>query len=129
MNRVPIGITVLGLFALMTGISQAFTGFQLMGIVAFGPVPTGNGVFISGLVSVIVGVVYLAVAFGAWSLKPWTYAFGLIMSVIGIFNGVLMMLMTGSLAYGVAVLVFPTIVYLYLSRTEVRDAFIGAPKA
>ena len=51
------------------------------------------------------------------------------MSVIGIFNGVLMMLMTGSLAYGVAVLVFPTIVYLYLSRAEIRDAFIGAPKA
>jgi hypothetical protein len=129
MNRPPIGISVLGLFALMSGVSQAFTGFQLMGIVALGPVPTGNGIFIAGLFSVIVGVIYLAVAFGAWSLKPWTYEFGLIMSVLGIFNGVIMMLLTGSLAYGVAVLIFPTLVYWYLNREDVRGAFVrsGTP--
>ena len=45
-------------------------------------------------------------------------------TVLGLFA-----LMTGSVAYGVAVLVLPTIVCLYLSRAEIRDAFIGAPEA
>jgi hypothetical protein len=126
MNRPPMGITILGLFAFLSGLSMAFTGFELMGVVAFGPVPTGNGVFISGLLSALVGVLYLAVAFGAWTLKPWTWAFGLIMSVIGIFNGVLMMLLTGSLAYGVAVLIFPTFVYWYLNREDIKALFVDA---
>jgi hypothetical protein len=129
MPRPPIGISILGFFALMSGASQAFAGFILMGAVAFGPVPTGDGVFLAGLFAVLTGAIYIAVGLSAWTLQPWAYGFGLYMSAFGIMNGVFVLIATGSLSYGLAVLAFPIVVFWYLQRPEVQRAFVEAATA
>ena len=60
MRQPPVGIAVLGFFALVNGIAAAVIGLQLMGIVAFGPVSTGTGVFFSGFIAFGLGVLYVA---------------------------------------------------------------------
>jgi len=129
MPRAPLGVTVLGVFALMTGVAQAFIGLLLMGVVAFGEVPTGDGVFIAGVFALVVAGIYFAVGLAAFSLKPWAYGFGLFMSMFGLLEGVLVLVATGSLAYGLATLLFPLVVFVYLQSDEVKGAFVAAATA
>ena len=129
MPRTPLGVTVLGVFALMTGVSQAFIGLLLMGVVAFGEVPTGDGVFIAGVFALVVAAIYFMVGLAAFSLKPWAYGFALFMSLFGLFEGLLVLLATGSLVYGLATLLFPLVVYMYLQSDEVKSAFVAAATA
>jgi hypothetical protein len=122
MNR-PIGVIVLAVLAIMAGVLYLFEGFRLMNIVTFGPIPSGNGVWLSGLFTVIVGVIWLAVGFALWSLQPWGLLFVEIMAIFGLVNAVFILFATGSLQDGIGAAILPAIVLWYANRESVRAHF------
>ena len=64
MRPPPIGVAVLGFFALVNGLGFFIIGLRLMGIVTFGPAETGSGLFFWGLLTFVLGIAYIAVAWG-----------------------------------------------------------------
>ena len=123
MLRPPIGVALLGFFALINGVAAAIIGLQLIGAVAFGPLPTGNGVFFTGLLTLAMGVLYIALAYAAWSMRVWAWAFGMFVAVLGLFNAVLVMLGSGSVATGLAAAFLPGVVLWYLNSEPIKQAF------
>jgi hypothetical protein len=123
MLRPPVGIAIIGFFALVTGISQIFLGLNLVGAVAFGPAQTGSGIFLSGVLAIIAGVIFVAVAFALWATRPWAWAFAMIMAVLGLFEAFLVLLASANLGYGIAAALLPTVVLWYLNQPEIKGVF------
>ena len=121
--RPPVGVAILGFFALVNGIADAVLGLQLMGIVAFGPVSTGNGVFFSGLIAFGLGVLYLALAYAAWGLRIWAWTFGMLLGALGIMNAFFVTIASGSVADGFAAALLPALILWYLNTEGVKEAF------
>ena len=71
MRPPPIGVAVLGFFALVNGLGALIIGLRLMGFVTFGPAESGTGLFFWGALTFILGIAYVAVAWGAWTLRIW----------------------------------------------------------
>ena len=124
MGRPPIGIAILGFFALMAGFAYLILGLRWIGAVAFGPIPSGQGVALTGALALAAGVIYVAAGGALWSLQPWAWAFGMILSVFGLFEAVLVVFAPDSLAAGFGAALFPGIVLWYLNSNEVKAAFM-----
>jgi|tagenome__1003787_1003787.scaffolds.fasta_scaffold19777185_1 hypothetical protein len=126
MNRAPVGIIILGFFALVNGIGAAIVGLRQMGIVAFGPLETGSGVFFSGVLTLIIGVFYIALAYAAWDMRPWAWLYGNFIAMLGLFTSILVLLSTGSVATGLAAALLPGVILWYLNTPAMRGAFEAA---
>jgi hypothetical protein len=124
MMRPPIGVAILGFFALVNGVAVAIIGLQLMGAVAFGPAQTGSGLFFWGLLALGLGVLYIALAYGAWTLQLWAWTFGMLLAVLGIFQAVMVLIATNNLGYGVAAALLPAVILWYLNTEGIKDAFV-----
>ena len=124
MRPPPIGVAVLGFFALVNGMGALIVGLRLMGLVTFGPAVTGSGVFFWGALSFILGLLFIAVAWGAWTLRVWAWTFGMLVAILGIFEAVMVLIATGDLATGVGVALLPAVVLWYLNTEGVKQAFI-----
>jgi hypothetical protein len=124
MNRPPIGIAILGFLALVEGIAAAFQGLTIIGAVTFGPVSTGNGVLWTGALALILGLLYIALAYAAWSLRLWAWAYGMFIGVLGLFNAFLIMLSSNNIGEGFAAALLPTLLLWYLNTPSVRYAFL-----
>ena len=59
-----------------------------MNIVTFGPVESGNGVWFSGLLTLIVGIIWLGVGGALFSLQPWGLLFVEIMAIFALIEAV-----------------------------------------
>ena len=114
---------MLGILSFIGGVALVFVGIVLTGSVALGPVPTGDFVFLTGLGILAVGLLYVAVAVGAWLGFAWVPTVGLVTAGLGLLAGVLSLLTTGSVTHGIATLVFPVFLFWYLNRDDVRAAF------
>ena len=124
MRPPPIGVAVLGFFALVNGLGDFIVGLRLMGIVAFGPAVTGTGVVFWGALIFILGLLYIAVAWGAWTLRVWAWTFGMLVAILGIFNAVMVLIATGDLATGLGVALLPAVILWYLNTEGVKGAFV-----
>jgi hypothetical protein len=125
MNR-PFGVLVLGALAIAIAIVRLLMGAQLLGIAIFGPVPQGTGIGWSGILLIIVGIVFLAVGWSLWSLRPWALMFTMIMAVFGLVDAVFVLLATGSVAYGLAAAAIPALLLWYTMRDDIRAIFADA---
>jgi cytochrome c oxidase subunit IV len=123
MLRPPVGVAILGFFALMAGVAQLMMGFRVAGIVLFGPAETGNGMVLWGFLTIIVGAIFVAAAFALWATQPWAWLFTQILAIFGIIDAVFVMIGTGSLTDGIAVALLPLLVLWYLNDAEVRATF------
>jgi hypothetical protein len=123
----PFGVLVLGVLALAAGCLYLLAGLQLMGVQLFGPVESGNGVFLSGLFTFVVGVIWLSVAFALWSLQPWALMFCMIMAVFGLISAVFALFAAGqhSLAYGLGQMILPGFVLWYTNRPDIQEHFMA----
>jgi hypothetical protein len=124
MMRPPIGVAILGFFALVNGVAIAIIGLQLVGAVAFGPAQTGSGLVLWGLLALGLGVLYIALAYGAWTLQLWAWTFGMLLAVLGIFQAVMVLIATNNLGYGVAAALLPAVILWYLNTDQIKDAFV-----
>ncbi len=130
MGKRPFGVLVLGALAIAIAVVRLLLGFQLLGVAIFGDVEfTGNGVFWTGLLTTVVGIIYLGVGWALWSMRPWALIFTMIMAVFGLVDAMFIWIATGSIAYGLAAALIPALLLWYTSRQDIRDDFAEADMA
>jgi hypothetical protein len=127
MLRPPVGIAILGFLALLAGVTELIIGIQLAGFVVFGPGQTGSGFLFWGILTIIVGVIYAAVAFALWALQPWAWVFTWIMAIFGLFNAVLLWISTGEIVYGLGAALLPAVTLWYVNQPDIKALFGTGP--
>jgi hypothetical protein len=129
-NKRPFGVLVLGALAIAIAIVRLLVGLQLLGVAIFGDDKwDGTGVVWVGLMAIIVGLIYLAVGWALWSMRPWALLFTMIMAVFGLVDAMFVLIATGNVAYGLAAAAIPALLLWYTSREDIRDQFAAAEQA
>jgi hypothetical protein len=121
--RVPFGVIIIGLLAVFAGVLYLLNGLTFLGAIVFGPIPSGDGRILAGVLAIIVGIIWIAVGGAAFSLKPWAWVFGVIMAFFGLFESLLALLTTLSWEYAIATAVLPVFILWYLNREKIKQAF------
>ena len=132
MRNPPILISVIGFFAALAGFSLLFFGLRTLGFDwfgALGDLPKYDNVGIWGWLAIIVGIGWLAVAFGLWALQPWARVVGLIIAGISLLEAVLAMFQFAGTGVGLGMAIMPLLILWYLNTAEVKDAFNETPAA
>jgi hypothetical protein len=119
----PFGITIIAIFALISGLfglcwpTLVFTGSAFLGPI-FGTVGVIAGIFL------IVGpILQLIFAFGAFNLRSWAWYLGLISTGITVFGVVINLFDGASFWSAVWGGIIPIIIFFYLLSPKVRQAF------
>jgi hypothetical protein len=126
MPNKPFGVLLLGALAIAIAIVRLVFGFQLVVGGIFGDIPSGSGVTWAGILTLVVGVIYLGVGWALWSMRPWALIFTMIMAVFGLVDAMFVWLATGNIAYGLASAFIPALLLWYTSREDIRDTFMEA---
>ncbi|HEX5827511.1 MAG TPA: hypothetical protein VFY23_08330 [Candidatus Limnocylindrales bacterium] len=133
MKNPPILISVLGFFTGMAGVSWLFLGFSVLGFDwfgALGDVPAFESAGIWGWLLVLGGVLWLAVALGLWSLRPWAWLTAMLVAGFAIFEAFLWMIRYPGSGIGLAMMLLPGIIVIYLLSDSVKQAFaVDGPEA
>jgi len=77
----PMGLTVLAVLAAIGGVLSIILGIGLVGLGGFAAASSGTAAYfglgaVAGLIVLALGVLNLAFAYGAWTLKPWAWLLG-----------------------------------------------------
>ena len=126
MKNPPILIAVLGFFAAVAGFGWLFLGLRILGFDwfgIFGDIPTFENVGLWGWLAVFTGIVWILVAGGLWSLRPWARLFAQVMAGIALFEAVLAFFQFPGTGIGFGMALMPGIILWYLSSREVKEAF------
>lgn len=115
----PFGVSLLTIIIVIYGISAIVTGI-LMLLSVFGDF--GTGVLIAAGVTIVIGLVYLAVASGLWNGSRGARMIVTIFTVLGLIAGVLM-LMGGSALPGVIQIVVTLIILFLLFNARAKAFF------
>ncbi len=129
-NKRPFGVLVLGALAIAIAIVRLLVGLQLLGVGVFGDQRwDGTGVIWVGILTVVIGAIYLGVGWALWSMRPWALIFTMIMAVFGLVDAMFVLIATQNVAYGLAAAAIPALLLWYTSREDIRDAFAAADEA
>jgi hypothetical protein len=123
MLRPPVGVALLGFLALAAGVAYLIVGLRYTGYVVFGRGELGDGLFLWGILSIIVGVLFLAAAYALWATQPWGWLFAHYLAIFGLIEAVIVMIANNSLSDGLALALFPLLVIWYLNDKDVKAAF------
>ena len=134
MKNPPILIAVLGFFAAMAGFGWLFFGLRLLGFDwfgAFGDVPAFEHVGLWGWLIIIGGIGWILAAFGLWALQPWAWIVAMVVAGFAIFEAFLWMIQYPGTGIGLAMMLLPGVIVLYLMSDGVKEAFglTGPPTA
>ena len=126
----PFGVLILGALAIAIATVRLLIGLQLLGVGIFGDDSLdGSGILWVGLLTVVVGAIYLGVGWALWSMRPWALVFTMIMAVFGLVDPMFVLIATNSVAYGLAAAAIPALLLWYTSREDIRDQFAAADEA
>ena len=129
-NKRPFGVLVLGALAIAIAIVRLLVGLQLLGVGVFGDDAwDGTGVIWVGVMTVVVGLIYLAVGWSLWSMRSWALIFTMIMAVFGLVDAMFVLIATSNIAYGLATAAIPALLLWYTSREDIRDQFAAVEEA
>jgi hypothetical protein len=126
MKNPPILISVLGFFAAMAGFAWLFFGLRLLGFDwwgALGDVEAFESVGIWGWLAILGGILWIAAAFGLWSLRPWAWMTAMFVAGFAIFEAFLWMIQYPGSGIGLAMMLLPGIIVVYLLSSGVKEAF------
>lgn len=115
----PLGITILAILAAIAGV------LGLLGSLGLMAVGFGGGLFvILGLVTLVLSVLYLAFAYGAWTLQPWGWTLGVGIAVASIVITLIQLIqgMSTPLSAIISIAISGVILY-YLFQPDVKAAF------
>lgn len=108
----PLGITIIAIIMAVQGILGIIGGILSLGVASS-----------VGIIALILGVLYLVLAWGLWTLKPWAFWGTVILEVLTILNGIFG-LTQGVVATGIGSLIFAIVVLIYMfADRNVRAAF------
>jgi len=122
----PILISVIGFFCALAGFAWLVLGLRIVGWDWFsilGDVQKFEQAAIWGWIAVIGGVVWLAVAVGLWSLRPWAWMFGMIVAGLSLFGAFIYFLEYPRSGIGFGMSIMPLIIILYLNSRDVKAQF------
>jgi hypothetical protein len=123
-NKRPFGVLILGALAVAIAVVRLLVGLQLLGVGIFGDDKwDGTGVIWVGIMTLVVGLIYLAVGWSLWSMRTWALLFTMIMAVFGLVDAMFVLISTGNIAYGLAAAAIPAFLLWYTSREDIRDQF------
>ncbi len=69
------------------------------------------------------GLIWLGVAYSFWTTKPWAWAIGMVLSILGLIYAVIVLFSTGDVAYGLGVALLPVVVMWYLQQAGIKKTF------
>ena len=109
----PLGITIIAIIVAIYGVLSIIAGIGLL----------SAGVTAPGIISLILGVLQLILAWGLWTLQRWAFWATVILEVLALLNGIFT-LTQGNAASGIIGIVIALIVLVYLfADRNVRAAF------
>jgi hypothetical protein len=134
----PMGVTILAVLALIGGIvgicgglsgivGASFLGGLAASVGASNATALGGMLAVYSIVALGFAVVYLLFGFGAWTLKPWAWMLGMVLSGLNIVFQLVAVISGWSTLGGViiSIIVSGVIIY-YLLTPDVKKAF-GRP--
>jgi lysylphosphatidylglycerol synthetase-like protein (DUF2156 family) len=128
----PLGITLLTVLHVLQAIFLFLGGIALIVLGAairrslFGlPRLLSGAVSLIGVVVVVIGLLYLGLAWGLWTGKGWAWILSLVLAALGLIVS-LISLVRGHFG-PIVVLILDAIILYYLCRPKVR-AFFGEQK-
>lgn len=133
MNR-PLGITILAILALLSGLGMMLRGFLVLGIgggvAAVVGMENPGGGSVLGIVVLTLAILIVIVAcfdfwfaWGAWHLKPWAWGWGVFTQVSNLVVSLLAVLGWGTLQTQRFHLLVAIGILLYLYSPGVKRAF------
>ena len=125
----PTGITILAVLAAIGGVLVLIAG--LFGTVlggalgaATGSATVGGLVVLLGVIAIVYGVLSIAFAYGAWTLKSWAWNLGMASQIVGIGLAVVY-IATGNSTVSSQILniAIGAVIIYYLNTPAVKAAF------
>lgn len=136
----PMGATVisvieaiLGVLGILLALAAIGLGSIAGGLVGSSGVEGGAAAagvlaglgFVFGLIALLIALLYLAIAYGVWKGRGWSWMLGVVVSVIGLVFGVLG-LTGGVTVSSIISLALPIVVLYYFMQPEVKR-WLGRP--
>jgi len=122
----PTGITILAILSAIGGVLGIFAGLGatiLGSVVASVTGGLGGLLAIIGLVSLVVGVAELVLAYGFWTLKPWAWMLGVGLQVVSIALAVLWVIGGTSITSEVISVAVAGVILYYLWQPSIKALF------
>ena len=133
MKNPPILISVIGFFAAIAGFSWLFLGLRILGFDwfgALGDLEVFEQAGLWGWLAIAGGILWLAAAFGLWTMRPWAWMLAMIVAGIALFEAFLWMLEYPGSGLGLGMSLLPIVIILYLMSRDVKAAFgLTSPEA
>jgi hypothetical protein len=108
-QRRPAGITVLAAL------------WAIVGLLWISMITQGGGV---GLLSIGVVGLFLALGYGTWALKPWAWALGIAVAILGLFVGVSTLIRDATqVVSAIPSIAISVLIIWYLTTAPVKAAF------
>jgi len=108
----PLGVTIIAVIMAVLGIFDIIGGIVIMGSYST-----------LGIITLIIGVLYLVLAWGLWTVQTWAFWGTVILAVLTIINGIFG-IGGGVPATGIVSLVLAIVVLIYMfADRNVRAAF------
>lgn len=130
MQQRPTGVTILAVLAAIGGVFGLIGALGLLaggGLVAASGVAEASGVgglfTIFGLISLVLSVLSLVLAYGFWMLKPWAWSLAIIVYGIDVVFTIISALQGGGLGGAILPLAIRGIILYYLFTPDVKKAF------
>ena len=119
----PAGITIIGVLSFAAGAIYLLQGIRILGFVVFGPGQAFTNVSLTGWMTLILGLIWIAVGGAFLSLQPWAWLFGIVVagfSLVEAFFGNLNGWQFGDMF---AAMIVPLLIIFYLETEKVKAAF------
>ena len=121
----PTGVSVLAVLAAIGGALVLLAGLALMGIVGAAGAG-GAGILPAsafGIISIAQGVLLLAFAYGAWSLRPWAWMVGIASSALGLVLAALFIANGSEIPSQIVSIAVNVLIISFLNSTATKRAF------
>ena len=109
----PTGVTILAVLAGIFGVLGLLGSLTLMGV--------GLGIF--GIIGLVVAVLYLALAYGFWTLQSWAWVLGMGLSVLSIVLAVIQLVQGTNIVNTILNVLISGAILYYLNTPAVKAAF------
>ncbi len=123
----PTGITILAVLSAIGGVLGILAGLALFALGGVAAASGAGALFglgaIFGLIALVIGVLSLAFAYGAWTLKPWAWPLGVGLQIASLALSALTILGGGDISSQLISVVIAGVILYYLFQPSIKAVF------
>jgi uncharacterized membrane protein (DUF2068 family) len=108
----PLGITIIAIIVAIYGILGIVGGIALLGISAT-----------AGIITLILGVLELVLAWGLWSLRSWAFWAAVVVEILALINSIYALTLGSSFSAIIGILIALAVLIYLFADPNVRAAF------